>query len=284
MTNQHKLSPFLKTMLLLGLLFLYIPIVSLVVYSFNDSKLVTVWGGFSTKWYASLFQNEQIISAVELSVQIALASATAAVTLGTIAGFVLARFKRFPGSSLFAGMMTAPMVMPEVITGLSMLLLFISMQQLIGVPAERGFFTIWVGHTTLCMAYVAVVVRSRLLEIDQSLEDAAMDLGARPLKIFFVITLPLVAQAIASGFLLSVTLSLDDLVMTAFLSGPGSTTLPQVIFSKVRLGLNPEINALASITVLVVGVLVIVANYLMLNSQRKRERAMAAAMRESSAG
>ncbi|WP_374496755.1 ABC transporter permease subunit [Vogesella indigofera] len=280
--NNQKLSPFLKGMLLLGLLFLYIPIVSLVVYSFNDSKLVTVWGGFSTKWYASLFQNEQIISAVELSVQIALASATAAVTLGTIAGFVLARFKRFPGSSLFAGMMTAPMVMPEVITGLSMLLLFISMQQLIGVPAERGFFTIWVGHTTLCMAYVSVVVRSRLLEIDQSLEDAAMDLGARPLKIFFVITLPLVAQAIASGFLLSVTLSLDDLVMTAFLSGPGSTTLPQVIFSKVRLGLNPEINALASITVLVVGVLVIVANYLMLNSQRKRERALAAAMRESS--
>ncbi len=283
MTNQQKLSPFLKTMLLLGLLFLYIPIVSLIVYSFNDSKLVTVWGGFSTKWYVSLFQNEQIISAVELSVQIALASATAAVTLGTIAGFVLARFKRFPGSSLFAGMMTAPMVMPEVITGLSMLLLFISMQQLIGVPAERGFFTIWVGHTTLCMAYVSVVVRSRLLEIDQSLEDAAMDLGARPLKIFFVITLPLVAQAIASGFLLSVTLSLDDLVMTAFLSGPGSTTLPQVIFSKVRLGLNPEINALASITVLVVGVLVIVANYMMLNSQRKRERALAAAMRESSA-
>jgi len=284
MTNQQKLSPFLKGMLLLGLLFLYIPIVSLVVYSFNDSKLVTVWGGFSTKWYASLFQNEQIISAVELSVQIALASATAAVTLGTIAGFVLARFKRFPGSSLFAGMMTAPMVMPEVITGLSMLLLFISMQQLIGVPSERGFFTIWVGHTTLCMAYVAVVVRSRLLEIDQSLEDAAMDLGARPLKIFFVITLPLVAQAIASGFLLSVTLSLDDLVMTSFLSGPGSTTLPQVIFSKVRLGLNPEINALASITVLVVGVIVLVANYLMLNSQRKRERALAAAMRESSAG
>ncbi|GHD76454.1 ABC transporter permease subunit [Vogesella fluminis] len=281
--NNQQLSPFLKGMLLLGLLFLYIPIVSLVVYSFNDSKLVTVWGGFSTKWYVSLFQNEQIMSAVKLSLQIALASATAAVILGTIAGFVLARFKRFPGSSLFAGMMTAPMVMPEVITGLSMLLLFISMQQLIGVPAERGFFTIWVGHTTLCMAYVAVVVRSRLLEIDQSLEDAAMDLGARPLKIFFVITLPLVTQAIASGFLLSVTLSLDDLVMTAFLSGPGSTTLPQVIFSKVRLGLNPEINALASITVLAVGVLVIVANYLMLNSQRKRERALAAAMRESNA-
>lgn len=280
---HNKLSPFLKGVLVVGFLFLYIPIVSLIVYSFNDSKLVTVWGGFSTKWYVSLFNNEQIMSAVKLSIQIALASATAAVILGTIAGFVLARFKRFPGSTLFAGMMTAPMVMPEVITGLSMLLLFISLQQLIGVPTDRGFFTIWVGHTTLCMAYVAVVVRSRLLEIDKSLEDAAMDLGARPLKIFFVITLPLVSQAIASGFLLSVTLSLDDLVTTAFLSGPGSTTLPQVIFSKVRLGLNPEINALASITVLIVGIVVLVANYLMLNAQRNRDKAIAAAMRDSGA-
>ncbi|MGL6047677.1 MAG: ABC transporter permease subunit [Vogesella sp.] len=280
---HNKLSPFLKGVLVVGFLFLYIPIVSLIVYSFNESKLVTVWGGFSTKWYVSLFNNEQIMSAVKLSIEIALASALAAVALGTIAGFVLARFKRFPGSTLFAGMMTAPMVMPEVITGLSMLLLFISMQQLVGVPTERGFFTIWVGHTTLCMAYVAVVVRSRLLEIDQSLEDAAMDLGARPLKIFFVITLPLVSQAIASGFLLSMTLSLDDLVTTAFLSGPGSTTLPQVIFSKVRLGLNPEINALASITVLVVGVVVLLANYLMLNAQRNRDKAIAAAMRESGA-
>ena len=280
---HNKLSPFLKGVLVVGFLFLYIPIVSLIVYSFNDSKLVTVWGGFSTKWYVSLFNNEQIMSAVKLSIQIALASATAAVILGTIAGFVLARFKRFRGSTLFAGMMTAPMVMPEVITGLSMLLLFISLQQLIGVPTDRGFFTIWVGHTTLCMAYVAVVVRSRLLEIDKSLEDAAMDLGARPLKIFFVITLPLVSQAIASGFLLSVTLSLDDLVTTAFLSGPGSTTLPQVIFSKVRLGLNPEINALASITVLIVGIVVLVANYLMLNAQRNRDKAIAAAMRDSGA-
>jgi putrescine transport system permease protein len=280
---NNKLSPFLKGVLVVGFLFLYIPIISLIVYSFNDSKLVTVWGGFSTKWYVSLFNNEQIMSAVKLSIQIALASATAAVVLGTVAGFVLARFKRFPGSTLFAGMMTAPMVMPEVISGLSMLLLFISLQQLIGVPSDRGFFTIWVGHTTLCMAYVSVVVRSRLLEIDKSLEDAAMDLGARPLKIFFVITLPLVSQAIASGFLLSVTLSLDDLVTTAFLSGPGSTTLPQVIFSKVRLGLNPEINALASITVLIVGVVVLVANYLMLNAQRNRDKAIAAAMRESAA-
>ncbi|MCL6262608.1 ABC transporter permease subunit [Craterilacuibacter sp. RT1T] len=279
MYNGNKLSPFLKGVLVVGFLFLYIPILSLIVYSFNESKLVTLWGGFSLRWYASLFENEQIISAVWLSIRIALASATAAVVLGTIAGFVSARFKRFRGSTLFAGMLTAPMVMPEVITGLSMLLLFISLQQLTGYPSERGFFTIWVGHTTLCMAYVAVVVRSRLVEMDKSLEEAAMDLGARPLKIFFVITLPLISQAIASGFLLSITLSLDDLVTTAFLSGPGSTTLPQVIFSKVRLGLNPEINALASITVLIVGIFVILANYLMLNSQRKRERAIAEAMR-----
>jgi len=231
MHNGGKLSPFLKGALVVGFLFLYVPILSLVVYSFNASKLVTVWGGFSLRWYASLFENEQIL------------------------------------------------VMPEVITGLSMLLLFISLQQLIGVPTERGFFTIWAGHTTLCMAYVAVVVRSRLVEMDKNLEDAAMDLGARPLKIFFVITLPLIAPAIASGFLLSVTLSLDDLVTTAFLSGPGSTTLPQVIFSKVRLGLNPEINALATITVLLVGSVVLFANYFMLNAQRRRDKAMAEAMR-----
>ncbi|TIC85237.1 ABC transporter permease subunit [Crenobacter intestini] len=279
MHNGGKLSPFLKGALVVGFLFLYVPILSLIVYSFNASKLVTVWGGFSLRWYASLFENEQILSAVWLSIRIAFAAAAAAVVLGTVAGLVMARFKRFPGSTLFAGMITAPMVMPEVITGLSMLLLFISLQQLIGVPTERGFFTIWVGHTTLCMAYVAVVVRSRLVEMDKNLEDAAMDLGARPLKIFFVITLPLIAPAIASGFLLSVTLSLDDLVTTAFLSGPGSTTLPQVIFSKVRLGLNPEINALATITVLVVGTFVVLANYFMLNAQRKRDRAIAEAMR-----
>ncbi|EEG09026.1 ABC transporter permease subunit [Pseudogulbenkiania ferrooxidans] len=283
MYNGNPLPKTLKGVLLLGFLFLYVPIVSLIIYSFNASKLVTVWGGFSTRWYASLVQNDQIISAVTLSIKIALASATAAVVLGTIAGFVLARFGRFRGSTLFAGMMTAPMVMPEVITGLSMLLLFISMQQFFGQPSERGFFTIWAGHTTLCMAYVAVVVRSRLIEIDKSLEEAAMDLGARPMKIFFLITLPLVSQAIASGFLLSITLSLDDLVTTSFLSGPGATTLPMVIFSKVRLGLNPEINALAAITVLLVGIFVLVANYLMLSAQRNRARAMAAAMRENDA-
>ena len=198
------------------------------------------------------------------------------VVLGTMAGLVLARFGPFRGKSLFAGMLTAPMVMPEVITGLSMLLLFVSMQQWLGFPEERGVLTIWVGHVTLCTAYVTVVIRSRLVEMDRSLEEAAMDLGARPLKIFFVITLPLILPAIASGFLLSFTLSLDDLVMTAFLSGPGSTTLPQLIFSRVRLGLNPEINALGTLTVLVVAVLVISANRIMLR-QEKRRAALAAA-------
>ena len=280
MDNQ-KLPGFLKLCLILGYLFLYVPIISLIVYSFNDSKLVTVWGGFSVKWYGELLEDDELLSALWLSVKVALSSAFAAIILGTIAGFVMARFKRFRGSTLFAGMLTAPMVMPEVITGLSMLLLFISMQQVIGVPSERGMFTIWVGHTTLCMAYVSVVVRSRLVEMDRNIEDAAMDLGARPLKIFFVITLPLISQAIASGFLLSLTLSLDDLVTTAFLSGPGSTTLPQVIFSRVRLGLNPEINALGAITVLVVGTLVIVSNYLMLSSQRKKEKAIADAFRQA---
>ena len=286
MYNSNKLSWFLRIMLAIGLAFLYIPILSLIVYSFNSSKLVTVWGGFSTYWYGMLIQNEQILDAAWLSIKLAFISASAAVVLGTIAAFVLARFKRFRGSTLFAGMVTAPMVMPEVITGLSMLLLIIQVQvflqnsQLLSFMAfERGIFTIWLGHTTLCMAYVTVMIRSRLVELDRSLEDAAMDLGASPLKTFMVITLPLIAPAIASGFLLSITLSLDDLVITAFLSGPGSSTLPQVIFSKIKLGLDPQINALATITVVIVGCLVIGSNYLMMRTQRKRDREMAEAMK-----
>lgn len=286
MYNSNKLSWFLRIMLVIGLAFLYIPILSLIVYSFNSSKLVTVWGGFSTYWYGMLIQNEQILDAAWLSIKLAFISASAAVVLGTIAAFVLARFKRFRGSTLFAGMVTAPMVMPEVITGLSMLLLIIQVQvflqnsQLLSFMAfERGIFTIWLGHTTLCMAYVTVMIRSRLVELDRSLEDAAMDLGASPLKTFMVITLPLIAPAIASGFLLSITLSLDDLVITAFLSGPGSSTLPQVIFSKIKLGLDPQINALATITVVIVGCLVIGSNYLMMRTQRKRDREMAEAMK-----
>ena len=264
MANKQKLSWFLKAMLFLGLAFLYIPLIVLVVYSFNDSKLVTIWGGFSTKWYAKLLNNDQILEAAWLSLRIAVVSSLAATVLGTLAGYALARIKRFRGSTLFAGMVSAPMVMPDVITGLSMLLLIIQVQTMLqGIFGNtssfgNGFFTIFLGHATLCMAYITVVIRARLAELDQSLEEAAMDLGARPLKIFFVITLPLIMPAIVSGFLLGVTLSLDDLVITSFLSGPGSSTLPQVIFSKIKLGLDPQMNVLATIFIAVVGTLVIV--------------------------
>lgn len=282
--QSGKMSPFLKIMLFLGLAFLYIPLVVLVVYSFNSSKLVTVWGGFSTQWYGKLLHNNQILSAAWLSLKIAVASSLAAVALGTMAGYALSRIKRFRGNTLFAGMVSAPMVMPDVITGLSMLLLIIQVQTMLQgwlhsdvTWLDRGFFTIFLGHTTLCMAYITVVIRSRLAELDQSLEEAAMDLGARPMKIFFVITLPLIAPAIASGFLLGITLSLDDVVITSFLSGPGSSTLPQVIFSKIRLGLDPKMNVLATIFIAVVGTLVIVVNYFMLRQATKRDREMQAA-------
>lgn len=283
------MSWFLKTMLFLGFAFLYIPLIILVIYSFNDSKLVTVWGGFSTRWYGELMKDDQILGAAWLSLRIAAVSSLAAVALGTMAGYALARIKRFRGSTLFAGMVSAPMVMPDVITGLSMLLLIIEVQTLIQASfgdtaaawLDRGFLTIFLGHTTLCMAYITVVIRSRLMELDQSLEEAAMDLGARPLKIFWVITLPLIAPAIASGFLLGVTLSLDDLVITSFLSGPGSSTLPQLIFSKVRLGLNPEMNVLATIMIAIVGTLVISLNYLMLRRTARLDKEMREAFRAS---
>ncbi|EGK06899.1 ABC transporter permease subunit [Kingella kingae] len=282
--HSGKLSPFLKVMLFLGLAFLYIPLVMLIIYSFNESKLVTVWGGFSTKWYGKLLDNRQILNAAWLSLKIAVVSSLAAVALGTMAGYALARIKRFRGSTLFAGMVSAPMVMPDVITGLSMLLLIIQVQGLLQGALgndvswlDRGFFTIFLGHTTLCMAYITVVIRSRLVELDQSLEEAAMDLGARPMKIFFVITLPLIMPAIASGFLLGITLSLDDLVITSFLSGPGSSTLPQVIFSKIRLGLDPQMNVLATIMIAAVGTLVLAMNYVVMRQTTKREREMQAA-------
>jgi len=268
--NGKNISGFGKLSLSLVFSFLYVPILILIAYSFNESKLVTVWAGFSRQWYTVLFNDDAVVSAFGLSLKIALMSSVMSVVLGTLAGLVLARFGPFQSKSLFAGMITAPMVMPEVITGLSMLLLFVEMQQWFGFPAERGVLTIWVGHVTLCMAYVTVVIRSRLVEMDRSVEEAAMDLGARPVKIFFQITLPIIAPAIASGFLLAFTLSIDDLVITAFLSGPGSTTLPQLIFSRVRLGLNPEINALATITVLAVAVLVIGANRVMVKAERRR--------------
>jgi spermidine/putrescine transport system permease protein potC len=286
MANKQNLSWFLKAMLFLGLAFLYIPLIVLVVYSFNDSKLVTIWGGFSTKWYAKLLNNDQILEAAWLSLRIAVVSSLAATVLGTLAGYALARIKRFRGSTLFAGMVSAPMVMPDVITGLSMLLLIIQVQTMLqGIFGNtssfgNGFFTIFLGHTTLCMAYITVVIRARLAELDQSLEEAAMDLGARPLKIFFVITLPLIMPAIVSGFLLGVTLSLDDLVITSFLSGPGSSTLPQVIFSKIKLGLDPQMNVLATIIIAIVGTLVIIMNWYMMRQTTRREREAAEAERQ----
>ncbi|HWA51156.1 MAG TPA: ABC transporter permease subunit [Dongiaceae bacterium] len=253
--------------------FLYAPIISVVVYSLNYSKLVTVWGGFTlNRWYIALWNDRQIIDAAKLSVLIAAISSTLATIIGTIAGYVLVRFPKFMGRTAFSGMVNAPLVMPEVITGLSMLLLFISMEQLIGWPQGRGLTTVIIAHVTFTLSYIAVVMRSRFLTLDLSLEEAAQDLGAKPLKVFFVITLPIVAPAIVSGWLLGFTISLDDLVITSFTNGPGTTTLPQVVFSKVRLGLDPKINALATIIIAIVSVGVIVATIHMRRSERQRQR------------
>ena len=258
--------------LVLGFAFLYVPIVSLVVFSFNESRLVTVWGGFSTKWYGALLQNEQILNAAWLSLKVAALSATLAVVLGTLAGTVLARFGPFKGRTLLSGLTTAPLVMPEVITGLSLLLLFVTMEQLLGWPKGRGMTTIVISHITFTMAFVTVVVQSRLAQIDESLEEAAQDLGARPAKVFFLITLPIIFPALLSGWLLAFTLSLDDLVIASFVAGPGSSTLPMVVFSKVRLGVSPDINALATILVAVVAVGVVIAGIAMSRQQKLRDR------------
>lgn len=256
---MKRQSRFILSILSFGYAFLYIPLASVVFFSFNASSLATVWGGFSTRWYAELFRNDQVLDALFLSVRIALTSATLATILGTMAGLVLARFGRFKGRTLFSGMITSPMVMPEVITGLSLLLLFITLQQITGWPGQRGFSTITIAHTTFSMAYVAVIVQSRLVSMDESLEEAAMDLGGRPLRVVFDITLPLIAPAMIAGWLLAFTLSLDDLVIASFVSGPGSTTLPMLIFSKVKLGVSPDINALASLIIVTVGLGVVLA-------------------------
>src|SRR5450830_1298343 len=224
----------------------------LVIYSFNESKLVTVWGGWSIKWYVGLLDNTQLMGSVARSLEIACYTAVAAVALGTLAAFVLTRISQFKGRTLFGGLVTAPLVMPEVITGLSLLLLFVAMAQMIGWPQERGIVTIWIAHTTFCAAYVAVVVSARLRELDLSIEEAAMDLGARPWKVFFLITIPMIAPSLAAGGMMSFALSLDDLVLASFVSGPGSTTLPMEVFSAVRLGVKPEINAVASLILLAV--------------------------------
>jgi putrescine transport system permease protein len=254
----------------LGFLFLYIPIVSLIVYSFNESQLVTVWTHFSTRWYAALLQDDELINAAWLSLRIALLTAFASVAIGTWAGFVLARMGRFRGFTLYTGMINAPLVIPEVIQGISLLLLFVELGQWLGWPAGRGLLTIWIGHVMLCMSYVAIIVQSRVRDLHPALEEAALDLGATPLRVFFSVTLPLISQALVAGWLLSFTLSIDDLVLSAFLSGPGSTTLPLVVFSRVRLGLNPEMNALATLFIAVVSVGVIGANIYMQRAERKR--------------
>ncbi|HDR8859636.1 TPA: ABC transporter permease subunit [Burkholderia territorii] len=255
-----------------GFLFLYVPIASLVVYSFNASKLVTVWSGFSLRWYVALLHDGELLTAAWLSLKIALLTATASVAIGTWAGFVLARFGRFKGFTLYAAMINAPLVIPEVIQGISLLLLFVAMQQTFGWPAGRGWLTIWIGHVMLCLSFVAVIVQSRVKELDRSIEEAALDLGARPLKVFFVITLPLIAQALVSGWLLAFTVSIDDVILSTFLSGPGSTTLPLVVFSRVRLGLNPEMNALATVFITVVTIGVVVVNRSMLARERRTAR------------
>jgi putrescine transport system permease protein len=264
-------SRFVTAMMIAGFLFLYLPIVLMIVFSFNESRLVTVWGGFSTKWYGELFRNQQILGAAWLSFKIAAMNATGATVLGTLAGLALTRFGRFRGRPLLTGLATAPLVMPEVITGLSLLLLFVAMEQAIGWPEGRGITTITIAHMTFSMAYVTVVVQSRLASLDESLEEAAMDLGARPAKVFFLITLPIILPAILAGWLLAFTLSWDDLVITSFVTGPGSSTLPVVIFSKVRLGVSPDINALATILVLFVAIFTTVFGLYMIRQQKRRD-------------
>ena len=255
-------------MFFFGFAVLYIPIVLVIIYSFNDSKLVTVWGGWSIRWYMELFSNENILNAALLSFRIAAITATAATIFGTMAGLILARLREFRGRMLFTGMIASPLVMPEVITGLSLLLLFVSLQNFIGWPSQRGMNTITIAHITFSMAYVAVIIQSRLTEVNESLEEAAMDLGAKPARVIWDITLPIILPAMISGWLLAFTLSLDDLVISSFVSGPGATTLPMLIFSKVRLGVSPDINALATILILMVTVGVCIAAWI-INRQKE---------------
>lgn len=265
---MKRKSGFLMFMGLFGFFFLYAPIVSLVIFSFNESKLVMVWGGFSTKWYGELLRDPQILEAAWISAKIAFLSASIAVVVGTLGSFVLIRFERFRTRSLLSMMITAPLVMPEVIIGLSLLLLFVALQQLISWPANRGMMTIIIAHSTFGAAYAAVVIQSRLVDMDLSIEEAALDLGAKPVSVFFDVTLPVIAPALLSAWLLAFTLSLDDLVIASFVSGPGASTLPMVIFSKVRLGVSPDVNALAAIIIAIVSLGVIIAALNMSRSAR----------------
>ena len=274
---------FSSFMLVAGLLFIFLPMLILVIFSFNESKLVTVWGGWSIKWYVGLLDNTQLMGSVARSLEIACYTAVAAVALGTLAAFVLTRISQFKGRTLFGGLVTAPLVMPEVITGLSLLLLFVAMAQMIGWPQERGIVTIWIAHTTFCAAYVAVVVSARLRELDLSIEEAAMDLGARPWKVFFLITIPMIAPSLAAGGMMSFALSLDDLVLASFVSGPGSTTLPMEVFSAVRLGVKPEINAVASLILLAVSLVTFLVWFFSRRAEEHRKKAIQQAIEEAAA-
>lgn len=274
MSSRTGLSPLLKALLVLGFVFLYAPILSLIIYSFNESKLVTVWSGFSIKWYGELFQDEGIMDAAWVSIRIAFFTATASVVLATVSAMIMTRFRPFRGKTLFGALITAPLVMPEVITGLSILLLFVSL------GLARGMTTIWIAHVTFCVAFVTVVVSSRLGELDKSIEEAAMDLGANRVKVFFLITLPIIMPALISGWLLAFTLSIDDLVVASFVSGPSSTTLPMKVFSSVRLGLSPKINALATLMILAVSLAALIAWWLMARDEKRRQRDMQMALQQ----
>jgi putrescine transport system permease protein len=269
---MKRSNTFLLTMLGFGFAFFYVPILSMIVYSFNASRLATVWGGFSTKWYATLLSNKQVGKALWLSLEIALLSSTIATILGTMAGIALARFTRFRGRTLFSGLVTAPLVMPEVITGISSLIFFILMAQYVGWPSSRGFTTVTLAHITFSMVFVTTIVQSRMLSADRAIEEAAMDLGARPWQVLRDVTLPVIAPAILSGWLLAFTISMDDVVITNFTTGPGTTTLPILIWSKVKLGVTPDINALATLIVLTVGLCVLAAGVIMNRAERRAER------------
>jgi putrescine transport system permease protein len=267
-----------KGWLAAGFVFLYLPIVALVLYSFNDSPVPNAWRGFTLKWYVALAADDEMITAFVLSMRIAFFTACSSVLLGTLAAFALVKYKRFTGRTLFSGMVNAPLVMPEVIIGLSLLLMLVSVQRALGFP-ERGTLTIWMGHLLLGMAYATVVIQARLQELNPQLEEAAMDLGARPWQVFTLVTLPMISQSLMSAWLLTFTLSLDDVVLSAFLSGPGSTTMPLVIFSRARLGLNPTVNAVATVIVVVVAIGVVLASYFIARAERNRSLEMAQANR-----
>jgi putrescine transport system permease protein len=260
----------------LGYLFLYLPIVALVVYSFNDSPIPNAWRGFTLRWYVALAKDAEMLSGLWLSLKIAFFTACGSVVLGTLSAFALVKYKRFAGRTLFSGMVNAPLVMPEVVVGLSLLLMLVSVQRALGFP-ERGMATIWLGHLLLGMAYATVVIQSRLQAMPPQLEEAAMDLGARPHQVFWLVTLPMIAQSLISAWLLTFTISLDDVVISAFLSGPGSTTMPLVIFSRARLGLNPSVNAIATVIIALVAIGVAAASWLIAHNERRREREMAEA-------